>query len=116
MITPRQAPIKRAGANIPPTKPILIQIVVSNIFKNKKITAEVKSILKFSKLSITSIPIPVTSGNFIDTTPHITAAYAGKRKGLFPKFKKLSFFVVNKCEYRLANNPTANPPKIIIII
>ena len=79
MTTPRLAPINRAGANIPPTKPILMQIVVSIIFKIKNITADFRSILKFNRLLTTSAPIPVTSGNFIETTAQIIAAYPGRR-------------------------------------
>ena len=79
MTTPRHAPRNKAGAKIPPTKPILIQIVVRTIFKIKKITADFRSILKFNRLLTTSAPIPVTSGNFIETTAQIIAAYPGRR-------------------------------------
>ena len=72
--TPRLAPKKRAGANIPPTKPILMQIVVRNNFRIKKINAEVNEILLFNILFIVSEPIPVTSGNLIAIIPHIKPA------------------------------------------
>ena len=44
------------------------------ILRKRKIVAEYKSILKFNKLLIVSTPTPVTSGNFIETNPHIKAA------------------------------------------
>ena len=72
--TPKLAPKNKAGANMPPTKPIRIQIVVKNNFKNRKIIAEVNSTLLFNKSFIVSEPIPVTSGNLIATIPQIRPA------------------------------------------
>ena len=51
-----------------------MHIVVKLIFKNKNMRAVDKSNSKFSRELIVSTPIPVTSGNLIDTKAHTRAA------------------------------------------
>ena len=75
--TPVQAPKNNAGANTPPTNPILIQITVKINFATRNKNASCHDIDADSKFFIVSVPSPVASGINKATNDHIKAAVAG---------------------------------------